>query len=149
MLTEILGTAANTPWKACSREEKRKREQPPVLPQGVGCSACNLGLPFSSKLKTLIIFHVINKGETRHSFHCRKRLEVCKGSTAGRGAGRKHGVMLVVNRMWLALGETSPSSSTRVFDDTSVALPKETRPLLGHLRAFNFSGNLSFPSWIL
>lgn len=69
-----------------------------------------------------------------------------KGSVVGRGAGRKHGVMLVVNRMWLALGETSPSSSSRVFDDPSVALPKETRPLLGHLGVFNFPENLSFLS---
>lgn len=69
-----------------------------------------------------------------------------KGSVVGRGAGRKHGVMLVANRMWLALGETSPSSSSRVFDDPSVALPKETRPLLGHLGVFNFPENLSFLS---
>lgn len=71
---------------------------------------------------------------------------MCKGSVAGRGAGRKHGGMLVVNRMWPALGETSHFSSSRVFDQTGVALPKEIRPLLGHLGVFNFSGNLPFPS---
>lgn len=95
----------------------RKCEQPPVLPQVVGCSACNLSLPFSSKWETWIILHVITKGETRDSFHCEKRREVCKGSVAGRGAGRKHGVMLAVNRLWLALRETSPSSSSGVFHE--------------------------------
>ncbi|OPJ80849.1 hypothetical protein AV530_004260 [Patagioenas fasciata monilis] len=40
--------------------------------------------------------------------------------------------MLVVNMMWLVLEETSPSSSARV-DDTAVDVPKETRPILGHL----------------
>lgn len=41
----------------------------------------------------------------------------------------KHGVMLVMNRTGPALGEASSSSSSRVFDGTGVAFPKETRPL--------------------
>lgn len=64
-------------------------------------------------------------------------------SVVGREAGRKRGV---VNRIWPALGQTSHFSSSRVFDETGVALPKEMRSLLGHLGVFNFSGNLPFPS---
>ena len=88
--------------------EERKCEQPPVLPQGVGSSACNPSLPFSSKLEIWNIFHAVTKGEAWHSFHGGKRLEVCKGSAVGRGAGRKHGVMVVVNMMWLALETPLP-----------------------------------------
>lgn len=54
----------------------------------------------------------------------------------------------MVNKMWLVLEETSPSSSSRV-DDTVVDVPKETRPILGHLGVFNFPGNLPLPSRIL
>lgn len=74
---------------------------------------------------------------------------MCRGSEVGRRAGRKHGVLLVMNRIWPALGETSHFSSSRVFDETGVALPKEIRPLLGHLGVFNFSRNLPLPSRIL
>lgn len=63
----------------------------------------------------------------------------------GRGAGRKHGVLLVVNRIRPVLGEISHLSSSRVFDETAVALPKQIRLLLGHLGVFNFSGKLPFP----
>lgn len=113
-----------------------------VSPAGIQ----SLSLSLISKLETWIIFHAVTKGEAQHSFHCGKRLEMCKGFVAGREAGRKHGVMLVVSSMWVALGDTSPSSSSRVLDDTSVALPKDTRPVLGHLDVFNFPGNLPFLS---
>lgn len=71
---------------------------------------------------------------------------MCKRPVAERGAGRmEHGAMLVGNRMWLALGKNAPSSFSRAFGDTSIALPKETRPLLGRSGYLTFLEICLFP----
>lgn len=83
MLTEMLGTDANTPWKASSKEEEESVSNPLFFQRVWGAllviwvSLSVLYLMFSPKGRLSTV-----------CFHCGKRLELWKGSeVAGRGAG--------------------------------------------------------------
>lgn len=83
MLTEMLVTGANTPWKASSREKEEESVSNPLFFHRVW------GALLVIRVSLSILYLMFSpKGRLGTvSFHCGKPLEVCKGSAAGRGAG--------------------------------------------------------------